>query len=101
MPKDWPYFQSSLTFGEHNRDMLVVRDDDWEKFTDKLKKVAALRKEAIKKKPEEKKEAVQSSIITCPKCKGPMVMRTARNSGKQFWGCKKYPECDGTIWTDK
>ena len=34
----------------------------------------------------------------CPKCGGPMVMRTAKkgaNAGNQFWGCKAFPLCKG------
>ena len=43
---------------------------------------------------------LQEKIPACPKCKKPMVLRTARNgenAGKQFWGCSGYPECRGTI----
>jgi restriction system protein len=35
----------------------------------------------------------------CPRCGSPMVLRTARrgaNAGEQFWGCSKYPKCQGT-----
>ncbi len=35
----------------------------------------------------------------CPKCGGPMVLRTARkgpNAGSNFWGCGKFPSCSGT-----
>lgn len=35
----------------------------------------------------------------CPKCGGGMTLRTARkgaNAGGQFWGCLKYPKCNGT-----
>lgn len=38
-------------------------------------------------------------IPKCPECNQMMVLRTAhagKNSGKQFWGCSKYPECHGT-----
>jgi ssDNA-binding Zn-finger/Zn-ribbon topoisomerase 1 len=34
--------------------------------------------------------------MVCPKCGGPMVLRTATrgtNAGKQFYGCKNYPKC--------
>lgn len=37
---------------------------------------------------------------TCPKCDGPMKLRTAKkgpNRGKQFWGCKKFPQCKETV----
>jgi four helix bundle suffix protein len=36
----------------------------------------------------------------CPHCEKPMVLRTARNgpkSGRQFWGCSGYPDCNGTL----
>ena len=34
----------------------------------------------------------------CPKCGAPMRMRTVRKgsrTGETFWGCSKYPACDG------
>jgi restriction system protein len=37
---------------------------------------------------------------TCPKCKTPMVARTARkgkNVGGSFWGCAQYPKCRHTV----
>jgi len=37
---------------------------------------------------------------TCPKCKTPMVMRTAKkgsNVGRSFWGCAQYPKCRHTV----
>lgn len=36
---------------------------------------------------------------SCPKCSALMVLRVAKrgpNSGNQFWGCSKYPICNGT-----
>ena len=35
----------------------------------------------------------------CPKCGKPMIKRMAKkgvNSGKQFWSCSSYPDCNGT-----
>lgn len=32
--------------------------------------------------------------IKCPKCDGPMVSRKSQYG--IFWGCKDYPECNGT-----
>jgi len=29
----------------------------------------------------------------CPKCESEMVLRTARLTGNQFWGCSNYPRC--------
>ena len=36
----------------------------------------------------------------CPKCNSLMVLKTAKkgaNQGKQFWGCSRYPDCDGSL----
>jgi len=36
----------------------------------------------------------------CPKCKSPMVLRTAKtgkNAGHPFWGCSAYPDCKGVV----
>ena len=36
----------------------------------------------------------------CPLCGEAMVLRTARKgawAGKQFWGCRAYPDCRGTL----
>ena len=36
---------------------------------------------------------------TCPKCGKPMIKRVAKkgkNSGKEFWSCSGYPDCNGT-----
>ena len=36
----------------------------------------------------------------CPKCGGEMVLRVAKkgpNSGKEFWGCSKFPGCRGVV----
>ena len=37
---------------------------------------------------------------TCPKCGSPMVLREAKNgqnAGKQFWGCSRFPQCNGVL----
>lgn len=42
---------------------------------------------------------VTSAIPSCPHCGSSMVRRTARRgmrSGRQFWGCSRYPRCKGT-----
>lgn len=36
----------------------------------------------------------------CPKCGSIMILRTAKKgkySGQKFWGCKKFPNCDGIL----
>ena len=45
--------------------------------------------------------AVASTPIwNCPKCNEPMLLRTAKASGKQFWGCRNFPKCDGARGED-
>ena len=37
--------------------------------------------------------------VVCPRCQGPMVRRLARRgpgNGRAFWGCGRYPACNGT-----
>lgn len=44
-------------------------------------------------------QSVQSDAPVCPKCGQPMIKRVAKkgvNSGKEFWSCSKYPDCNGT-----
>lgn len=40
-----------------------------------------------------------ATVPQCPTCGGGMVNRTAKrgaNAGKRFWGCVRYPTCEGT-----
>ena len=40
-----------------------------------------------------------STSTSCPVCRGPMRLRTARkgkHAGSQFWGCSAFPQCRGT-----
>ena len=46
-----------------------------------------------------KEQSVQTDAPTCPLCGKPMIKRVAKkgiNSGKEFWSCSGYPECNGT-----
>ena len=41
----------------------------------------------------------QDAAPQCPQCGKPMIKRMARkgiNSGKEFWSCSAYPQCNGT-----
>ena len=41
----------------------------------------------------------QADAPPCPQCGNPMVLRVAKkgiNSGREFWSCSRYPECNGT-----
>ena len=54
-----------------------------------------LAKERLK---ERKKTKTTDPVPSCPKCKSPMVLRTAKtgkNAGHEFWGCSAYPDCKG------
>lgn len=31
----------------------------------------------------------------CPECGEPMIRRTNRATGTEFWGCPDYPKCQG------
>lgn len=37
-------------------------------------------------------------IKKCPKCQSPMRKRKTEKA--EFWGCTRYPECDGMEWVD-
>lgn len=61
----------------------------------------------VQKEPKSKSELnpvknipeIKQNQILCPKCGSKMVLRTAKkgpNSGKQFWGCTKFPKCYGS-----
>lgn len=44
-------------------------------------------------------QSIQANAPTCPQCGKPMIKRVAKkgmNSGKEFWSCSNYPECNGT-----
>jgi Topoisomerase DNA binding C4 zinc finger len=46
--------------------------------------------------------ASKNATPMCPRCRSPMVMRTAkkgRNVGSSFWGCAQYPKCRHTVAT--
>jgi hypothetical protein len=50
--------------------------------------------------PKPPTEAAPPAIPNCPKCGDPMLLRTAKATGNQFWGCAKFPKCDGTANLD-
>jgi len=46
-----------------------------------------------------KEQSVQADAPQCPLCGKPMIKRVAKkgmNSGKEFWSCSNYPQCNGT-----
>ena len=44
-------------------------------------------------------QSIQNDSPTCPVCGKPMIKRVAKkgmNSGREFWSCSDYPNCNGT-----
>ena len=44
-------------------------------------------------------QSLQADAPTCPVCGKPMIKRVAKkgvNSGREFWSCSGYPQCNGT-----
>lgn len=44
-------------------------------------------------------QSIQTDAPQCPKCGKPMLKRVCKkgvNSGKEFWSCSAYPNCNGT-----
>ena len=63
-------------------------------------KLAALGLDVSTQADAPKDEPPEPETPKCPKCGGVMVLRTARrgpNAGNQFYGCKSYPRCKGTV----
>lgn len=44
-----------------------------------------------------KKKKMPLSSPECPVCKVEMRLIEHRDTGRAFWGCRNYPECDVTI----
>ena len=45
-------------------------------------------------------QSIQNESPACPRCGKPMIKRVAKkgiNSGKEFWSCSSYPDCNGTL----
>ena len=47
-----------------------------------------------------RRNIVKKSEVPCPKCGGDLVERRARKSGRPFWGCANYPDCDFLVNTE-
>lgn len=44
------------------------------------------------------KPIVKSTGVKCPKCGKDIIEKKGRKSGKLFYGCSGYPECDVVFW---
>lgn len=43
------------------------------------------------------KAVMESDDKYCPRCERPMLRRTCKKDGSQFWGCSAYPRCRSTM----
>lgn len=53
-----------------------------------------LRKRSLRRE-REKEMGLNEFNPFCPKCGSEMVKRHRHSDGGEFWGCPRYPECDG------
>ena len=44
------------------------------------------------------KPIIRTTGVKCPKCGKDIVEKRGRKSGKVFYGCSGYPECDVSYW---
>ncbi|WP_082989391.1 type I DNA topoisomerase [Christensenella intestinihominis] len=44
------------------------------------------------------KPIIKQIDVPCPKCGGKVVIKRAGKSGKSFYGCENYPNCDFVSW---
>ncbi len=61
---------------------------------------ARLKSRVARVKDQSDRSHQSDDIPVCPKCGGPMVLRTSKRgerAGGQFWGCAAFPECDGIV----
>ncbi|MFO7872134.1 MAG: DNA topoisomerase I [Candidatus Undinarchaeales archaeon] len=60
-----------------------------------IKKFKAHEEEIGNRLVEAKRNAIkeQKTLGKCPKCKGNLIIRVSKRTGKQFVGCSSYPDC--------
>jgi DNA topoisomerase-1 len=45
-----------------------------------------------------KKAFIESTNLSCPKCKEGKVIVKKTKKGRKFYGCSRYPNCDFAVW---
>lgn len=82
-----------------NRLILMLRNqisNQLEKFKEEGGFTEALTAARLARRTE---QSIDANAPMCPKCGKPMIKRVAKkgkNSGKEFWSCSGYPDCNGT-----
>ena len=93
---NYPKYQYS-TFRKNGRDeQLVIRTETFKDLIKAKKNIDQILEKDVK---QQVLPVGGEAIATpkCPECGDPMTKRTGK-SGKEFWGCSKYPECKGVRW---
>lgn len=79
-------------------ELLPLTDVTAEEKNAHIDKIQNIKPQLKEEKPA--KEPEKTAVILCPKCGGPMILRTASkgaNKGKKFYGCSNFPKCRAII----
>ena len=93
---NYPKYQYS-TFRKNGRDeQLVIRTETFKDLIKAKKNIDQILEKDVKQTA---LPIGGEAIATpkCPTCGEPMAKRTGK-SGKEFWGCSKFPNCKGVRW---
>lgn len=86
-----------------------VTEEEKEQHVENIKKRSETKTAAPETKPTPKlepdppkaqPETQVQSLVLCPRCNSPMILRTASkgaNQGKQFYGCSNFPKCRAIV----
>ncbi len=95
------YYQYSEKEMEERADFFLSRNKDNPiDYVERFRKMVEDSKNSVAAENDKTagKEQIESNVPSCPMCGSPMVLRTAKrgnNAGNQFYGCSKYPQCNG------
>lgn len=77
--KDYPEFQYSAFLDKAQKEQIVIRTDDWDKFVDHKKKIDAIIKKRKASEPKEK-------TYECGTCGAEAVKKSGVKDGKTWSG---------------
>ncbi len=98
----WNVFWSRSDLYNYIASQRVVRFTDAQvrEFTQKLRSSALQaskeQRHAHVQHVKEKVNQKETDLTACPRCGEKMVERTSRKTGQTFFGCSRYPKCQGT-----
>jgi HJR/Mrr/RecB family endonuclease len=82
-----------VTLTGYSGDAKALADKHGIKILDESDVMKMLEESEIKYS-HEVSELLSDSRKFCPKCEKELVLRTAKQTGNQFWGCSSYPRCN-------